>query len=179
MSERASQLHQIADRQVTELIDLISSRKEAALALPCPGRGKLGDGTVAACASHSADNYLRIAAFVSGAQQSSGNSHRGARRHGAGLGLLRLRGHRAGHRPGRHDAIPGADQVQRDDLLQRLSTGREALAAIAGLREDQLDAIPPAGEMKFCDGKRDLGEIVASLLRHQSHQLNALRSALG
>ncbi len=186
MSDRASQLHQIADQQVSELIELIKTREKAALALPCPGRSKLGDGTVAACASHSAENYVRIAAFVSGAEQSSGSDHRGIRRHRRGLGLLRrLRGRNGGgrlsggHQPSRHGAIPGADQVDRDDLLRRLSAGREALTAITGLRDDQLDAVPPAGEMKFCDGKRSREEIVASLLQHQRHQVDAVRNALG
>jgi hypothetical protein len=181
MSDRASQLHQIADQQVSELVELISTCDTSALALPCPGRGKLGDGTVAACAAHSAENYLRIAAFVSGAEQSSGAGHRGMPRHRRGLRLLRrLRGsHGSGHQPGAHGAIPGADQVDRDDLLRRLSAGRDALTAIAGLRDDQLDAIPPAGEMKFCDGKRSRQEIVASLLRHQRHQVDAVRNALG
>lgn len=181
MSDRASQLHRIADQQVSELIELISTREKSALALPCPGRGKLGDGTVAACASHVTENYLRIAAFASGAGQSSGAGHRGMPRQRRGMRLLRLlRGsHRGGHRPRAHGAIPGADQVNRDDLLRRLSAGRDALIAIAGLRDDQLDAVPPAEEMKFCDGKRSREEILTSLLRHQGHQLDAVRSALG
>ncbi len=64
MSERATRLHQLADGQLSELTDLLSVRAEAALRLACPGREKLGDGTVAACASHTADNYVRIAAFL-------------------------------------------------------------------------------------------------------------------
>jgi hypothetical protein len=64
MTERGQQLHAIADGQIVELIDLVSALDQAALRLPCPGREKLGDGTIAASARHTADNYQRIAAFV-------------------------------------------------------------------------------------------------------------------
>ena len=33
--------------------------------------------------------------------------------------------------------------------------------------------------MKFCDGQRTLEQIVTNLLNHQSHQLGALKGALG
>jgi hypothetical protein len=64
MNERAKQLHAIADRQIAGLIDLISTLDEATLGLPCPGREKLGDGTIGAAARHTADNYEQIAAFA-------------------------------------------------------------------------------------------------------------------
>jgi hypothetical protein len=66
MSDRGTQLLQAADSQITELTALLGARDEAALSLPCPGREKLGDGTVAACAAHTAEDYLRIAAFIAG-----------------------------------------------------------------------------------------------------------------
>jgi hypothetical protein len=50
MNERGTQLLETANAQTDELIGLISTGGEAALRLPCPGREKLGDGTVAACA---------------------------------------------------------------------------------------------------------------------------------
>src|SRR6516164_2669297 len=65
MTERTSQLHATADEQIGELLDLISTIDEATARRPCPGREKLGDGTVAANARHTADNYQRIAAFLS------------------------------------------------------------------------------------------------------------------
>lgn len=49
--------HETANRQLAALIGLFSTRDEAVLCLPCPGREKLGDGTVAAIALHTADNY--------------------------------------------------------------------------------------------------------------------------
>ena len=64
MGERGSQLLETADRQISRLICLCSQVDETVLRLPCPGREKLGDGTVGALASHTADSYLRIAAFV-------------------------------------------------------------------------------------------------------------------
>jgi hypothetical protein len=72
MTERAEQLHGTADGQIGELIGLISTLDEATLWLPCPGREQLGDGTVAACARHTANNYERIATFVQTSDQMSG-----------------------------------------------------------------------------------------------------------
>jgi hypothetical protein len=71
VSDAGHRLNTTANGQISELIDLLSTREEADLSLPCPGRAKLGDGTVAACASHAADNYLRIAAFLDSAQKTS------------------------------------------------------------------------------------------------------------
>ena len=64
MTERAHELSATVDRQIAELIDLLGALDQAALRRPCPGREKLGDGTVGAAARHTADNYQRIAAFV-------------------------------------------------------------------------------------------------------------------
>jgi hypothetical protein len=41
-----------------------------------------------------------------------------------------------------------------------------------------MDSVPPAGEMKFADGERTLEQIIASLLKHQRHQVDALAAAL-
>jgi hypothetical protein len=64
MNERGPQLLETSDAQINELTRLLSRHDEAALSLTCPGREKLGDGTVAALALHIADNYLRIAGFL-------------------------------------------------------------------------------------------------------------------
>ncbi len=74
MSDRGLDLRRTADAQIGELIELLSTRGQLVLGLPCPGREKLGDGTVAACASHTADNYHRIARFLQG--QGDGRHHR-------------------------------------------------------------------------------------------------------
>jgi hypothetical protein len=52
MSARASQLHHTARGQLTELTDLLANVDEQALRLPCPGREKLGTGTIGAVALH-------------------------------------------------------------------------------------------------------------------------------
>ena len=51
MTERAKQLHTTIDGQITELIAFLSTTDDATLRMPCPGREKLGDGTIAAAAS--------------------------------------------------------------------------------------------------------------------------------
>jgi hypothetical protein len=62
--ERRSQLLETAERQITELLALLSATDHEVLHRPCPGREKLDDGTIGAVARHTADNYVRIAAFV-------------------------------------------------------------------------------------------------------------------
>src|SRR4030081_170740 len=120
MTARARQLNATADGQIAELIGLMSTLDEATLRLPCPGREKLGDGTVAACARHTADNYRRIAAFVptsdrmaSGHEPTPRGGHRMPR-------FLRALGHGlaepAEHGPGagQHTDQYTADNIDRD-----------------------------------------------------------------
>jgi hypothetical protein len=151
MGERGAQLLDTADRQISELIELLSTADDAALKLPCPGRGKLGDGTVGATASHTADRYHRIAEFLAAPVDA-----------------------RRGHVPGDH----GAEDLHLDDLLERLSAASDALGLLAELSDEQLDAVPPAGEMRFCDGRRTLEQILDSLFKHQRHQLDAVKRAV-
>jgi hypothetical protein len=60
MNERGLQLLQTANRQIGELLELLSTQDERALRRPCPGREKLGDGTIGATAQHERD-ILRLA----------------------------------------------------------------------------------------------------------------------
>jgi hypothetical protein len=69
--------------------------------------------------------------------------------------------------------------VDLDDLLERLSTAWDALTILAELSDEQLDAVPSASEVKFCDGRRTLEQILSSLLKHQRHQVDALKIAVG
>ena len=70
MTER-QKLYATVDQQITELIDLIRTLDQPALRRPCAGREKLGDGTVAACAQHTAHNYQRIGTFIATADRTS------------------------------------------------------------------------------------------------------------
>jgi hypothetical protein len=179
MSESAVRLHQAADEQISELIDLLSIRDQSALKLQCPGREKLGDGTVAASAMHTADNYHRIADLLKAtdhrprAPREAKRSHRLPR-------FARAPGHAAGHSSGSHPQplSYSAQDIDLRRLLERLSTARESLRPLADLSDEQLGTIPPASEMKFCDGQRTLQQTLASLLNHQRHQLDALTRAL-
>jgi DinB superfamily len=148
MTERASNLLEVADGQIRELIDLFSMSGDSVLSLPCPGREKLGDGTVAACALHTADSYDRIAAFIGG---------RGDRGHG---------GNYSGH------------NADLQSLLDRLAAGRGALRRLADLTDEQLDSVPPASQLKFCDGQRTLEQVLTMLLNHQGHSVGALKAAV-
>ena len=64
MSERATQLFQTVDDQISNLIALLDAADDTALREPCAGREKLGDGSVVAVAMHTADNYHRIAEYL-------------------------------------------------------------------------------------------------------------------
>ena len=180
MGERGSQLLETADRQISRLIGLVSRVDETVLRLPCPGREKLGDGTVGALASHTADSYLRIAAFLQTTNEPSParpGSDRVAR-------LLSARSHTpprhadSGHNDITDDRAYKAENVGLPGLIERLSTGREALSLLADLSDDQLDTMPPAGSFRFCDGHRTLEQVVSSLLKHQGHQIDVINSAV-
>jgi hypothetical protein len=155
VGERGTQLLDTADRQISELIGLLSTAGDAALQRPCPGRGRLGHGTVGATASHTADNYHRVAGFLKTTLE--GRSDHGPRSHGAG-----------------HTA----DNVDLDGLLERLSAAKGELALLADLSDEQLDVVPPADDMRFVDGQRTLAQIVTSLLKHQHHQVDAVRAGV-
>jgi S-adenosylmethionine-diacylgycerolhomoserine-N-methlytransferase len=155
-SARGAALLAMATDQISELMGLLSTRGEPALTLPCPGRGKLGDGTVGATAAHTVGSYFRIAAFVRATVDG-----------------------RAEQRPHGHNAEHRAENVELDDLLARLSAARDALAPVAQLADAQLDLVPAASEMKFCDGRRTLEQILSSLFKHQRHQVDALTTAVG
>jgi hypothetical protein len=180
MSERSTQLFDTADWQISELISLFSERGEASLSLRCPGREKLGDGTVAALALHTADTYLRIAGFLQATSRmpaAQRRSHRISR-------LFRTRGHtpprhvEGGHDAGTHDREYTAENLDIPGLLERLSAGRDALSLLTDLTDEQLDTIPPAGSFRFCNGQRTLEQVVASLLNHQGHQIDAMKAVV-
>jgi DinB superfamily len=153
MSARSRDLHATADHQIAELIERLDGTDEATLRAPCPGREKLGDGTIGALVAHTADNYLRIAMFVTGGDQAE------PRQHG-------------------HENAYSADELSIASTIKRLSDARRALALIGDLSTDQLASIPAKDSFRFCDGERTLEQVLAGLLRHQSHQLEVLRAAL-
>jgi hypothetical protein len=175
MSERATQLFQTADDQISDLIALLDEADDAALHAPCAGREKLGDGSVAAVAMHTADNYHRIAEYLDADAQPG---HRKAgRRH-----RIPVFGG-AHNRPGGQDHSGGAgeyrsDKIDRRGLFERLETARARLSPLAELSDERLAGVPPASEMRFADGQRTLEQIVVSLLNHQHHQCGALSAAL-
>ena len=176
MSERADQLQTTASTQIGELIELVSTADDAALYRPCPGREKLGDGTIAALAAHTADNYQRIGAFVATSQRMGSDGHRRPR-------ILRGIEHtpfgQNQHQVDRHgQAAYIAEAIQPTEIRDRLTATRQDLVRIAQLTDEQLDAIPPKDSFRFCDGQRTLEQVLAGLLKHQDHQVQTLKAAL-
>jgi hypothetical protein len=181
MTERGSALHATADEQIAELI---STADELALGLPCPGREKLGDGTVGASIRHTADNYQRITDFVQTSDRMS-EAHQPSQHGGHRIPrFIRAFGHAPPDHvdhdpgPGQHDNEYTADSIDPSAVIAQLSASREGLGAIADLTDRQLDAIPPKDSFRFCDGQRTVERVIASLLKHQSHQLDALKAAI-
>jgi hypothetical protein len=186
MSERAVQLLAELDGQIGELLGLLSVVDEIALSRRCPGREKLGDGTVAACASHTVERYQMIAQFLGSASElTAQHGAAGPRRHRM-LGFLLARGHkRPSHGHSDHDHDHGAhgdrhtaQAVERQQLIEQLTAVRDELAPLAELTDAQLGAVPPAGSFRFCDGKRTLEQVITGLLRHQGQQVGAVRAAI-
>ena len=178
MNARGAQLYATAETQIDGLIEFFSVHDDATLAVPCPGREKLGDGTVAASAQHAADNYQRIADWLTDgdAGLTSGHGQRGRPGH-------RIPAFARHHHPPASHSERGSDysanSIDREGLLTALSAARNALSLIADLSDEQLTTVPPASDMKFCDGQRTLEQIIASLLNHQSHQIDAINAAVG
>jgi hypothetical protein len=184
MSKRAKQLHTSAETQIGELIDLVSATDNPTLRRPCPGREKLGDGTIGAIAAQTAENYQRIGTFLATSQRMT-SRHNGTQ---PGLqrasGVLRALKHRPPDHgqdgPDRHshrDTYTAAS-TQPTKITQRPTAARKDLAPIARLTDEQLDNIPPKDSFRFCDGQRTLEQVLAGLLKHQNQQVHTLKAAL-
>lgn len=184
MSERAEHLHATADRQLQALIELLGVADETAMRRPCPGREKLGDGTIRAMAAHTADNYQRIAIFVATSDRASVANGSGERSRNRIPRLMRALGHQPppdgqhGRRMHGDDRQYTAESVTAAELVERLTTARVDLERIAELPDDRLDAVPAEGSFRFCDGQRTLGQVLDGLLKHQDHQVQTLTAAL-
>ena len=155
MSDRATQLAETTDRQITDLANLPSTTNEGVLRSARPGREKLGDGTVAAAARHTADTYHRIAAFVRDDHPREDQPHH---RHGRG---------------------PTENSVDLGALVERLAAARHAVNAIADLTDQDFNTVPPASAARFCDGQRTLEQVLTSMLKHQRHQVDTVKATIG
>jgi uncharacterized membrane protein YraQ (UPF0718 family) len=183
-SGRGIRLRETANGQISELIALLSKGGEAILSLPVSGREKMGDGTIAACASHTASRYQLIAEFLQAAgKMPASRADKGQGRHRIPRFLL-ARGHGpashagAPHEQGMHGGESIAEDADLDGLLKRLSACRDAFGLMAELSGERLETVPPAGSFRFCDGQRTLEQVVAGLLKHQGHQVGAIRAAV-
>ncbi|MDQ6732481.1 MAG: hypothetical protein M3022_19885 [Actinomycetota bacterium] len=184
MSGRGEQLQVTADDQLGRLLGLIATLADTTLRLPCPGREKLGDGTIAASAQHTADNSQRIAGFVQASDRITAgepNAHGGHRV----PRFLKALGHRPpGHAEHGHDTAgthgndSTVESVELPALREQLRATRESLKRLAALTDSQLHTIPPDSSSRFCDGQRTLDLVLESLLKHQSHQVGAPPAAL-
>ena len=81
------------------------------------GREKVGDGTVAACAQHTIDNYHRLAAIA-------------------------RRGHSETTTGQAHDMRYSGENVALPSVLAQLSVARDAVSALGYIEGDKLDSVP-------------------------------------
>jgi len=169
---------QTAARQIAELLAALEGLDTPSLRRPCPGREKLGDGTVGAAAAHTVENYRLIADFVAAGARLTESRRSGERGHRRPRLLAR-----AGHTRTDHSSVHGeryaAGTVDLSALRATLSTARRTLAGIGELSDAQLDQVPPGGSFRFADGERTLQQVLDCLLNHQRHQIDAIRGALG
>jgi hypothetical protein len=174
MEARAQALHSQAVGQIDTLIGLASNLNDADLRRKCPGREKLGDGSVGTLLAHTADNYLRIAALVAGEGPATSAPPGPVARHLRRFGRLADGWRRHRPRDHGHGDLPPAGGGDADELRDRLSVAQADIGLIAELDDRRLDSIPPEGTFRFCDGKRSLEEVLTALLTHQGHQVEAL-----
>jgi hypothetical protein len=151
MSTRGEQLQTVAGDQLQRLVRVVAALDPDRAQEPCPGRAKLGDGSIGTVATHTAHNYERIAGFVAGEGDDPSD---GRHEHGA------------------------AATFDGGMLARQLATAQEELAAIGSLSDGELDSVPPAESFRFCDGQRTLEQVLTALLQHQGHQLDALEAAV-
>lgn len=182
MNDRAHCLHDTADQQLTELLRLGACLDPKTARQPCPGREKLGDGTIGALAKHTADNYQRIAEFITTNDGTSRTRHTPRDHPGhRPPRILRLLGHKppaGGHGPATHQGVYAADMQDPGTLAEQLSQTRDTLRHLGDLTDHQLDTIPPKDSFRFCDGTRTLEQVLDALFKHQRHQLDTLTQAL-
>jgi hypothetical protein len=179
MNERARQLHATADAQLGELIDLTTGLDANTARRPCPGREKLGDGTIATLVTHTADNYQRIARFLDTTAQTPADAPIPQGKHRIRR-LAQSIAHRipdhAQHQPREPNST--ATNLDRDAMVSQLSNTRASLQQIAALPDSRLDTTPAADSFRFADGQRTLEQVLAGLLKHQGRQLDAIRAAV-
>lgn len=157
MTHRSTQLLDTANEQIAELHKLLSTHGQETLNQPCPGRENLGNGTIGATVQHLAQAYQLLAQFIQ-PQPQAPDSRQPA-------------GHRDHQGPHRHQHDD--ERASLRDLLQQLSTAATALGALAELTDQQLDAVPPAGGFRYCDGQRPVEHVITNVLRHQQHHVDA------
>ena len=82
------------------------------------------------------------------------------------------------HGADRHDDGYTADNIDLDVVVEQLKASRDTLGRIGELTDSELDQVPPKDSFRFCDGQRTLEQILAGLLKHQAHQVEALKTAV-
>ena len=68
--------------------------------------------------------------------------------------------------------------VNAGTITGRLAVARVRLQVLAELNDPQLAFVPPAGCMRFADGRRTLEQVIEGMLKHQRRHHETIAAAL-
>lgn len=156
MSERGTELMTKARRQLDEMIEFVGALGEADLHKPC--RDDDSRNTVGAVAAHAAEIYQYLGRFLAATGYIPGPS-------------VTENSHGHGH-------VASESPPHLPELLDRLNGGKTAIGLLAGLTDEQLDSVPPAGSSRFSDGRRSLERVIDAVITHQAALLVMLKRAV-
>lgn len=160
MSERGTASMTKASRQLDEMAAFCGALDEEDLRKPCL-KDDAGS-TVGAVAAHMVEipaylgQFLWATGYVTGSP-TTGDSH----------------SHGPNHRHAGSEVLPDLP-----DLMGRLSDGKSSISLLAGLTDEQLESVPPAGSGRFADGRRSLERVIDAIIAHQAALLVMLKRAV-
>lgn len=151
MSTRNEQLATAVEQQSRETIEFLRGLSDADMNEPCADPS---GATVGAVVAHLGEGYDQVLGWI---ESVAGGT-------AAPIGNVGRQ-----HGPHTHDT------AERIELLRH--GGEDWAALLRRFDDGQLDRVPPAAE-NITDGTRTLGEIMQSMLEHQSAHVEYVRQAV-
>ena len=184
MTERAEQLFATAEGQIGELIEhaLNPRSGRAAPAVPRPREARRRNdrcGRQAHGRQLPADRRLRADQRPHVSLGPPNRAGRASHPEIPPRPRPRTQEHAAqDHGADQHDNGYTPDSIDVGVVVEQLGAARETLGRIGELTDNQLGQVPPKDSFRFCDGQRTLEQVLAGLLKHQAHQVEALKTAV-
>lgn len=158
MSERGRELAANISRQLDEIGAFFSTLNEADLRRACTPTIVVGE-----VAAQIAEGYHRLGHFLREASSdptSPADNRSITHRHPGSI---------HGERPSVADL---------SSLVERLLSGKAAIALVADLTGPQLERVPAKGTTMFSNGRRSLAQVIEAAISHQSARLTLLKRAV-